>query len=67
MLILTRKPSQSIIIGNNVVKIKVLSVCGRQVRLGIEAPKEIAVHREEVQILVDAEKAGTKPPREARK
>lgn len=48
MLILTRKPSESIIIGDNKVKIKILSVKGRQVRLGIEASKDISVHREEI-------------------
>jgi carbon storage regulator len=67
MLILTRKPSESIIIGNNVVKIKVLTVKGRQVRIGIEAPKEIPVHREEIQQRVNAERAGKAPKREVRK
>lgn len=47
MLILTRRISESIIIGNN-VKITVLGVKGNQVRLGIEAPKEVSVHREEI-------------------
>ncbi len=47
MLILTRTTGQEIMIGDN-VKIKVLGVKGNQVRLGIEAPKEIAVHRFEI-------------------
>ena len=48
MLILTRKLDESIIIGDNKVKLKILSVKGRQVRIGIEADKDISVHREEI-------------------
>lgn len=49
MLILTRKPNQSILIGkDNSIKITVLSVRGNQVQIGIDAPKEVAIHREEV-------------------
>ena len=48
MLILTRKPSESIIIGDNVIKFKILTVKGQQVRIGVEAPKDIPVHREEI-------------------
>lgn len=47
MLVLTRRANQSIMIGNDVV-VTVLEVRGDQVRLGIEAPREIDVHREEV-------------------
>ena len=47
MLILTRRMSESIIIGDNVV-ITVLGIKGNQVRLGIDAPKEVSVHREEI-------------------
>lgn len=47
MLILTRRPEESIKIGENVT-VKVLKVHGNQVRIGITAPKEIAVHREEI-------------------
>jgi len=54
MLVLTRKPSQGIIIGNNIINIKVLSVNGKQVRLGITAPKDITVNREEVQRRIEA-------------
>jgi carbon storage regulator len=58
MLILTRKPSESIIIGDNKVKIKILSVKGRQVRLGIEASKDISVHREEIYNRIKNQEAG---------
>jgi carbon storage regulator len=47
MLILTRKVGQIIIIDDE-VKVEVLGTKGNQVRIGIHAPKEISVHREEV-------------------
>jgi carbon storage regulator len=47
MLILTRKSDESIIIGNN-IKVKVLKVQGNQVHLGIDAPRELSVYREEI-------------------
>jgi carbon storage regulator len=47
MLILTRKPGETIRINDDIC-IKVLGVSGQQVRLGIEAPKGIEVHREEI-------------------
>ena len=47
MLVLTRKPNQAIVIGDD-VRIVVVSVDRDQVRLGIEAPREVTVHRAEV-------------------
>lgn len=47
MLVLTRKVHQSIIIGDE-VEVVVLEVRGEQVRLGIRAPKSVAVHRKEI-------------------
>ncbi len=47
MLILSRRSNQSIVIGGNIV-VTVLETSGDQVRLGIEAPREVTVHREEV-------------------
>lgn len=47
MLVLTRKPDQSIMVGND-IEITVLEVRGEQVRLGIRAPRTVAVHRKEV-------------------
>lgn len=47
MLILTRKPGQAIRIGDDLI-IRVKAVRGRQVRLGIEAPREVPVYREEI-------------------
>lgn len=55
MLILTRKIGESIIIGDN-VKVTVLGVEGRQIRVGIDAPKEVSVHREEIYNKIESEK-----------
>jgi len=48
MLVITRHPSEKIIFGNNLIIIKVLEISGKSVRLGIEAPEELSVHREEI-------------------
>jgi carbon storage regulator len=47
MLVLTRKVHQSIVIGDG-IEVVVLEVRGEQVRIGIKAPKDVAVHRKEV-------------------
>ncbi|HEY4644953.1 MAG TPA: carbon storage regulator CsrA [Steroidobacteraceae bacterium] len=47
MLILTRRVGETVMIGENVT-VTVLGVKGNQVRVGVNAPKEIAVHREEI-------------------
>ncbi|WP_455487742.1 carbon storage regulator CsrA [Haemophilus sp.] len=47
MLILTRKVGESVLIGND-ISITILSVRGNQVKLGVDAPKEVSVHREEI-------------------
>lgn len=48
MLILTRKPLESIIIGDEDIIIRILDMRRGQVKVGIEAPKSLSVHREEV-------------------
>ena len=48
MLVLTRKAGESIIIGKDLVKIKILSASAYSVRVGIDAPKNMSVHREEI-------------------
>ena len=54
MLILTRRVSESLMIGDDVT-ITVLGVKGNQVRLGVNAPKDVAVHREEIYERIRAE------------
>ena len=49
MLILTRRPEESVCIGNN-IRITVLGIKGNQVRIGIRAPKDVVVDREEVHL-----------------
>ena len=47
MLILTRRPGETIHIGNDIT-VTVLGVKGNQIRIGVQAPKDVAVHREEI-------------------
>lgn len=54
MLILTRKLGESITIGDN-IKVSVLGIRGRQVRLGIDAPSDVVVHREEIYVKIQEE------------
>ncbi len=56
MLILTRRIGESIIIGQ-VVKVTVISILGGQVRLGITAPKEVKINREEIHERIMEERA----------
>ncbi len=48
MLVLTRSVGERLIINNGEVKLSILEVKGNQVRIGIDAPKHISVHREEI-------------------
>ncbi|EIT86944.1 carbon storage regulator [Fictibacillus macauensis ZFHKF-1] len=54
MLVLTRKLQQSIMIGQD-IEVTVLAMEGEQIKLGIVAPKHVALHRKEVYVAIEAE------------
>ena len=62
MLVLSRKTNQSIMIGDE-IEITVLSVAGEKVRLGIKAPREVPVYRDEVYAQVHGEQLEADPAR----
>jgi carbon storage regulator len=57
MLILTRRVGETVMIGNDVT-VTILGVKGNQVRVGINAPKNVAVHREEIYERIKCEQEG---------
>ena len=61
MLVLSRKLNESIVIDDHIV-VTVVEIRGDKVRLGIQAPKEVPVHRSEVHAAIHAEKAEQEPP-----
>ena len=61
MLVLSRQTDEVIVIADN-IRITVVEVRGDKVRLGIDAPREISVHRQEVYDLIQAEKTAEPRP-----
>lgn len=59
MLILTRRIGETLVIGDD-VSVTILSINGNQVRVGITAPKEVQVHRQEIYDRIQSE-TGTQP------
>jgi carbon storage regulator len=60
MLILTRRVGETLMI-NDDIKVTVLAVNGNQVKIGIDAPSHVAVHREEIYLRINAEKSNDNP------
>ena len=60
MLVLTRKSNQSIMIGDD-IEVSVLAIMGEKVRIGIEAPHEVPVYREEISPPRPAKEAAAEP------
>lgn len=61
MLVLSRKKNESIVI-NNDITVTVVEIRGDKVRLGIVAPKEVPVHRQEVFEAIHGKQPGVEPP-----
>ncbi len=59
MLILTRRVGETLMVGDDVT-VTVLGVKGNQVRIGVNAPKDVSVHREEIYQRIQKEKADAK-------
>ena len=55
MLVLTRSVGERLIINNGEIKLSILEVKGNQVRIGIDAPRNVSVHREEIFARINAE------------
>ena len=60
MLVLTRKPNQSIMIGDD-IEVSVLAIMGEKVRIGIEAPRSVPVFRKEVYVDIQRDRDAAKP------
>lgn len=61
MLVLTRKADESIMIGDD-IEVKLLDIKENQVKIGISAPKNVAVHRREVYLAIKSENAEAAAP-----
>lgn len=63
MLILTRRIGETIMVNDN-IKVTVLAINGSQVKIGVQAPSDVSVHREEIYIRIQAENSNAEEPAE---
>lgn len=63
MLVLTRREDESIMIGDD-IEVKLLDIKDKQVKLGVVAPRDVAVHRREVYLAIQAENRDAAAPTE---
>lgn len=62
MLVLSRKKDEKIVIGDNIT-LMVIEIRGDKVRLGIDAPRDVTVHREEIYDAIKREETGSEKPK----
>jgi carbon storage regulator len=60
MLVIRRRAGESVIIGHD-VEVEILEICGNQVKIGIQAPREVLVLRKEVQLTKAENRAASQP------
>ncbi|TRW49023.1 carbon storage regulator CsrA [Aliidiomarina halalkaliphila] len=63
MLILTRRIGETIMVNDN-IKVTVLAINGSQVKIGVQAPSDVSVHREEIYIRIQSENNNAEEPAE---
>ena len=61
MLVLSRRKGEEIIIGDNTIRIAVVRIEGEKVKIGIEAPADLSVHRKEVYEAIEKERNANAP------
>lgn len=55
MLVLSRKKNETIVIAGGLITLTIVEVRGDKIRIGIEAPRDVSIHRGEVQALIDSQ------------
>jgi carbon storage regulator len=60
MLVLSRRLGETIVIGNGII-VTIIGIHGNQVKIGIAAPQDVTVHREEVYLRIQAELSNSRP------
>ena len=64
-LVLTRRVNETIVINGN-IRVTIRHISGHQVKVGVDAPREVSINRQEIQERIDAEKGNAKVSRDGR-